>query len=59
VKSSVDSQRVILEAWRDYYVGALAKVPEMTLPHAELAADVSAAQARVRKKDAAVLATVH
>ncbi len=57
-KSSVDSQRVILEAWRDYYVGALAKVPEMTLPHVELTTEVAAAQARVKKKAGAVLATV-
>ena len=57
-KSSVDSQRVILEAWRDYYLGALAKVPEMTLPHQELRTEVAAAQARVKKKADAVLATI-
>lgn len=48
-------QRTILEAWRDYYVGGLAKVPEMTLPHQGLAAEVAAAQARVTKRAAAVL----
>jgi hypothetical protein len=58
-KSSVDSQRVILTAWRDYYVGALAKVPEMTLPHVDLAPEVAAAQARVKKKADEVLATIH
>lgn len=56
--SSADSQRVILTAWRDYYVGALAKVPEMTLPHLDLTAEVAAAQARVMKKAEGVLATI-
>jgi Peptidase family M28. len=61
VKAPADTakERTIIEAWRDYYVGALAKVPEMTLPPAELAADVSAAQARVKRKAAQVLATLH
>jgi len=58
-KSSVDSQRVILIAWRDYYIAALAKVPEMTLPHLELAAEVAAVQARVRKKADIVLGSLH
>ncbi len=57
-KSSVDSQRVILTAWRDYYVGALAKVPEMTLPHVDLVPEVAAAQARVKKKADEILATI-
>lgn len=57
--SSVDSQRVILTAWRDYYVAALAKVPEMTLPHLDLTVEVAAAQARVKKKADAVLAALH
>ncbi len=57
-KSSADSQRVILTAWRDYYVGALAKVPEMTLPHLDLAAEVAAAQGRVMKKAEVVLAVI-
>ncbi len=42
-------QRTILAAWRDYFVAALAKVPDMTLPHEALTADVDAAQARVRR----------
>jgi hypothetical protein len=51
-------QRTILTAWRDYYVGALAKVPEMTLPFVPLTSDVAAAQARVNRKAAAVLASL-
>ncbi|HEY3934092.1 MAG TPA: M28 family peptidase [Gemmatimonadales bacterium] len=49
------TQRTILEAWRDYYVAALAKVPEMTLPHDELTSEVAAAQARVARKGGAVI----
>jgi aminopeptidase YwaD len=48
-------EHTILEAWRDYYVGALAKIPEMTLPHVDLAAEVKAAQARVLRKATQVL----
>jgi aminopeptidase YwaD len=58
-KSSVDSQRVILEAWRDYYVGAIAAIPEMTLPPLRLSPEVAAAQERVRRKAGQVLATLH
>ena len=56
--SSADSQRVILGAWRDYFIGALAKVPEMTMPHLDLMVEVKAAQARVSRKAEAVLATI-
>lgn len=41
-------QRTILTAWQDYFVAALAKVPDMTLPHDDLAVEVTAAQQRVR-----------
>ena len=51
-------QTTILEAWRDYYLGAIAKIPEMTLPQVELTAEVAAAQVRVRKKAEAVLKTL-
>lgn len=48
-------ERTIIEAWRDYYVAALAKVPDMTLPHQALAAEVAAGQERVGRKAAQVL----
>ena len=48
-------QRTIIEAWRDYYVAALAKVPEMTIPHTDLLPEVRAAQDRVERKAAQVL----
>ncbi len=38
-------QRTILTAWRDYFVTALSLMPEMTLPHNDLAPEVAAAQA--------------
>ncbi|HEY4101985.1 MAG TPA: M28 family peptidase [Gemmatimonadales bacterium] len=52
------TQRTIIEAWRDYYVTALSKVPDMTLPHQDLTAEVTAAQARVTRKGDAVLETL-
>ncbi len=51
-------ERTIIEAWRDYYVAALAKVPEMTLPHVDLAAEVAAAQDRVKRKELQAMLTV-
>ncbi len=51
-------QTTILEAWRDYYVGAIAKILEMTLPHLDLTAEVAAGQARVKQKAAEVLRTL-
>ena len=51
-------QRTILTAWRDYYLGALAKVPEMTLPFVPLTSEVAAAQAPVNRKAEAVLASL-
>ncbi len=51
-------QTTILEAWRDYYLGAIARIPEMTLPQLDLAAEVTAGQARVTKQAAEVLKTL-
>jgi hypothetical protein len=59
-KNPADStlQRTILGAWRDYFSTALTKFPEMTLPHVDLAREIAAAQARVKKKGDAVLAAL-
>ncbi len=57
-KPDLATQTMILEAWRDYYVGAIAKIPEMTLPHLDLTAEVAAAQAQVRNAAAKVVATL-
>lgn len=48
-------QRTILATWRDYYVEALAKVPELAVDPAPLAAAVKAAQAAVRRAAEKVL----
>ena len=56
--TSSTEQVTILEAWRDYYLGAIAKIPEMTLPHLDLTAEVAAGQARVNKMAAEVLKTL-
>jgi hypothetical protein len=52
------TQRLILSTWRDYFVNALAKFPDMTLPAADLAPEIAAAQARVKAKADQVLASL-
>lgn len=42
-------EATILEAWRDYYVAALAKVPEIAVKAGNFATDIADAQERVRK----------
>jgi len=51
-------QQTIIAAWRDYYIGAIAAIPEMTLPHLDLTAEVADGQARVRKAAAEVLKSI-
>jgi hypothetical protein len=51
-------QTTILGAWRDYYAGAIARIPDMTLPHLDLTAEVAAGQERVKRKAAEVLRTL-
>lgn len=48
-------QSTILTAWRDYYLGAIAAIPEVTTPHQALSVEVAAAEARVRKAGDAAL----
>ena len=52
------AERKIVEAWRDYYVGALPTVQELTVGGTGLAAQVAAGQARVRAVADEVLATL-
>lgn len=52
---SASLQVTIITAWRDFYLGAIAKIPEMTLPHLELTSEVAAGEARVSKVAAEVL----
>ncbi len=43
------AERIIIEAWRDYYVTALTKIPDMAVNAAGFGADIAAAQERVRR----------
>ena len=47
--SSAASERLVIETWRDYYLGALARVPDLALSPDAIAPMLSAAQARVRR----------
>lgn len=51
-------ERLILATWRDYYVNALGKVPELHVGPSQLTAEVSQAQERVRNTAAAALASL-
>jgi hypothetical protein len=53
--STLADQRTILEAWRDYYVGAIALIPEMSALPDDLAAPIAAAQAAVRERADAMI----
>lgn len=48
--STADSERTILTAWRDYYVSAIALIPEMSALPTDLATPIAAAQAAVRER---------
>ena len=54
--ATVASERTIIEAWRDYYLAALAKTPEMSVNSSGFGADIAAAQERVRRVAAETLA---
>ncbi|HEX3927124.1 MAG TPA: M28 family peptidase [Gemmatimonadales bacterium] len=56
--ADVAKERTILGAWRDYYVAAIAKIPEMALPAGDFSAAVAAAQAQVKAKGDAVIASL-
>lgn len=47
--SDAAKEATILEAWRDYYVAALTKVPELAVKAGNFATDIADAQGRVRK----------
>jgi hypothetical protein len=53
--STLAEQRTILEAWRDYYVNAIALIPEMSAVPADLATPIAAAQAAVRERADAII----
>ena len=47
--SDAAKERTVIETWRDFYVGALAKVSDIAITPASLSASVTAAQQRVRR----------
>ena len=53
--STAAAERVIIEAWRDYYVAALTKIPDMAIDAAGFDAAIAAAQERVRRVATEVL----
>ena len=54
--SDATKEQVILDAWRDYYIAALARIPDIAARTAPTDALVSAAQERVRRAAIAALA---
>jgi hypothetical protein len=52
----VADERVVIETWRDYYMAALAKIPDMAAAPLELGAEISAAQTRVQRASEQALA---
>jgi hypothetical protein len=53
-----EHERTILAAWRDYYLGALARVPEIALPTASFEPELATASARVRAAAESALASL-
>ena len=54
--SDATKEQVILDAWRDYYLAALARIPDIAARTAPTDALVNAAQKRVRRAAIAALA---
>ena len=56
IKGGADAtkERPIIDAWRDYYLTALSKVPEIAVTPGAMDAAVAAAQERVKKAAASV-----
>jgi len=56
--STTAAERTIIEGWRDYYIAALAKVPDISVDSADWSADIATAQEQVRRAATQVLATL-
>jgi hypothetical protein len=56
--SPAAAERTILETWRDYYVTALSRIPDMAVDAGDWSAEIAAAQDQVRRAAAEVLGTV-
>ncbi len=53
--STAAAERAVIETWRDYYLAALTKVPEIGVTRTGLATEIAAAQERVRQTASSVL----
>lgn len=51
---SREHEQHILDAWRDYYVGAMARVPEMVVGPVDLSRELRAARARMERAAARI-----
>jgi aminopeptidase YwaD len=47
--SDAAKEKLVIETWRDFYLGALARVPDIAITPASLSESVSAAQERVKR----------
>ncbi len=56
--STAAAERVVLETWRDYYVSALEKIPDLAVVGGSWTAEIATAQDRVRKAAAQALAAL-
>ena len=56
--STTTAERAIIEGWRDYYVAALAKIPDISVESGNWSADIAAAQEQVRRAASLVLANL-
>ncbi len=54
--AKADAERVILETWRDYYLAAIGRIPEMAVTAGAWDTDIAAARARVTRVADEVLA---
>lgn len=56
--STAAAERVVLETWRDYYVSALEKIPDLAVVGGSWNAEIATAQDRVRKAATQALAAL-
>ena len=53
--STAAAERPVIETWRDYYLAALTKIPEIGVTGTGLATEIAAAEERVRQTASSVL----
>lgn len=55
--AKIDGERLIIDTWRDYYLGAIGHITDIAATPMSVAAELKSARERVRKAAAAVQAT--